>query len=75
MSKKNEIANFELLAVEYKESEEFSDELDKSNSDWINPLDLPVKPVVGLWDNEDDSDTDNDDFIAPIIIGNRFVMF
>ena len=73
MSKKNEIANFELLAVEYKQlrQEEFSDELDENNSDWINPLDLPVKPVVGLWDNEDDSDTDNDDYIVPIIIGGQ----
>ena len=72
MNQENEIAYVKLLEVECKQlkQEHFSDELDETNSDWI-----PVKPIVGLWDNEDDSDTDNDEYIAPIIIGNRFAMF
>ena len=60
LNEKNEIANFQLLEVEYKQlrQEGSLDDSNESDSEW-----MPDRPVLGLFDNEDDGE-----YTVPITI-------
>ena len=60
LNEKNEIANFQLLEVEYKQlrQEGSLDDSNESDSEW-----MPDRPVLGLFDKEDDGE-----YTVPITI-------
>ena len=64
LNEKNEIANFQLLEVEYKQLRQEVSLKDsrESNSEWMRD-----RRDVGLFDNEDDGVTGDGEYTVPII--------
>ena len=64
LNEKNEIANFQLLEVEYKQLRQKVSLKDsrESNSEWMRD-----RRDVGLFDNEDDGVTGDGEYTVPII--------
>ena len=64
LNEKNEIANFQLLEVEYKQLRQEVSLKDsrESNSEWMRD-----RRVVGLFDNEDDGVTGDGGYTVSII--------
>ena len=64
LNEKNEIANFQLLEVEYKQLRQEVSLKDsrESNSEWMRD-----RRDVGLFDNEDDGVTGDGGYSVPII--------
>ena len=64
LNEKNEIANFQLLEVEYKQLRQKGSLKDsrESNSEWMCD-----RRIVGLFDNEDDGVTGDGGYTVSII--------
>ena len=64
LNEKNEIANFQLLEVEYKQLRQKVSLKDsrESNSEWMCD-----RRIVGLFDNEDDGVTGDGGYTVSII--------